>query len=40
MNGCEARSENGMPVRFKEQDAMEVEVVPVEFVFDDYEDLG
>ncbi|WP_090944459.1 hypothetical protein [Pelosinus propionicus] len=40
MNSCEARSENGMPVRFKEQDAIEVEVVPVEFVFDAYEDLG
>lgn len=40
MNDCEARSENGMPVRFKEQDAIEVEVVPVEFVFDAYEDLG
>lgn len=38
MNDCQARSENGVPVRFKEQDAMEVEVVPVEFVFDDYDD--
>lgn len=40
MDGCEARSENGMPVRFKEQDAVEVEVMPLEFVLDAYEDLG
>lgn len=32
----EARSEHGMPVRFKEQEAMEVEVISMEFMFDDY----
>lgn len=36
MNGCEARSENNMPVRFRDKDTMEIEVVPVEFVIDNY----
>lgn len=37
MHSCEARSKNG-PVRFKEEDAMEVEVVSAEFAFGGYED--
>lgn len=37
INDCEARSENNMPVRFKEKDAIEIEVVPVEFVLDRYD---
>lgn len=36
MNDCEARSENNMPVRFRDKDAVEIEVVPVEFVIDRY----
>lgn len=35
MNDCEALSENNMPVRFKDKDAIEVEVVPVEFIIDE-----
>lgn len=34
MNGCEARSENNMPVRFRDKDAIGIEVVPVEFFLD------
>lgn len=33
---CEARSEHNMPVRFRDKDAMEIEVVPVEFVLYNY----
>lgn len=36
MNDCEVRSENNMPVRFKEKNSVEIEVVPVEFVIDGY----
>lgn len=32
----EALSEHSMPVSFKEQKAMEVEVISMEFMFDDY----
>ena len=40
LNGYEARSENGILVRFKEQNTIEVEVVPVEFVFNVYNDCS
>lgn len=36
MNDYEALSENNMPVRFRDKDAMEIEVVPVEFVVNNY----
>lgn len=36
INDCEARSENNMPVRFKDKEAIEIEVVSVEFVIDSY----
>lgn len=36
INDCEARSENNIPVRFRDKDAMEIEVVPAEFVLDNY----
>lgn len=37
MNDCEVRSENNMPVRFKDKNSVEIEVVPVEFVIDGYD---
>lgn len=36
MNNCEACSENNMPIRFRDKDAVEIEVVPMEFVLDGY----
>ena len=36
VDGGEARAESNMPVRFKEKDALEIEVVPMEFVLDGY----
>lgn len=33
---CEAYTENNMPVRFKEKNSVEIEVVPMEFVIDNY----
>lgn len=39
-NNYEACSENGMRVKFKEQESMEVEVISMEFMFDDYRYCG
>lgn len=36
---CEALSENSMPVRFRDKDAVEIEVVPMEFVIGSYDEV-
>ena len=33
---CEARTENGLPVKYKDEAAINIEVVPVEFVLGEY----
>lgn len=35
--GCEALSENCMPIKFKKKDAFDIEIVPIESLFDNYD---